>query len=102
MSSRPVCAVGERGQDRVPRCVVRDNFMPSADGDLTGDQQRSFLVAIIDNFQQVASLFGGQWLRSPVVDDQQPGALQRCQEARETRPSPRAVASSANRREARR
>ena len=60
-----------------------DNFMPSADGDLAGDQQRAFLVAIIDDFQQVASLFGGQWLRSPVVDDQQAGALQRCHEARE-------------------
>src|SRR5580704_8516271 len=79
----PMCAVNNAVQDRVPNCVVRDNFMPSVDGDLTGDQQRSFLVAIIDNFQQVTSLFGGQWLRSPVVDDEQPGALKRCHEARE-------------------
>ena len=50
-------------QDRVADCVVSDHFMPSADGDLAGDQQRAFLVAIIDNFQQVAPLFGGQRLR---------------------------------------
>ena len=97
----PMRSVNDAVQDRVPDCVVRDNFMPSADGDLAGDQQRSFLLAIIDNFQQVASLFCGQWLGSPVVDDQQPGALQRSMR-RERRPSPRAVASSANRREARR
>ena len=51
----PVCAVNDAVQDRVPDCVVCDNFMPSADGDLIGYQQRSFLVAIIDYFQQVTS-----------------------------------------------
>ena len=40
-----------------------------------------FVVAVLDDLQQIALLLGGQRFRTPVVDDQQTGALQRCQHA---------------------
>src|SRR5271167_3103421 len=60
---------------------VGDEFVPALYGNLAGHQQRTFLVTVLDDLQHVAPLLGGQRLRTPVVDDQQPGALQCCQHA---------------------
>ena len=58
--------------------------MPAGYRDLAGHQQRSFLVAVFDDLQQVAALLAGQRLGAPVIDDQQPGALQHRQHARQS------------------
>ncbi len=61
---------------------VPDNFVPASAGKLAGDQQRSLGVAIIDDLEQVAPLFGGQGLGSP-IDDQQAGAFEGGHQPRE-------------------
>jgi len=73
----PMGAMDDAVQDRVTDCVVANNFVPSADWNLAGDEQRALLIPVIDDLQQIASLLGGKRLRSPVVDDQQACALQR-------------------------
>ena len=70
-------------------------------GNLAGDQQRALLVAVIDDLQQVAPLLGGQRLRpqSSMISRRVRSSVA---SIRGSRPSPRAVASSANSRGARR
>jgi len=63
-----VSAVDDAIQDRVADGRVPHEFMPARHGNLAGHQQRSLLVAVVDDLQQVAALLGGQWLGSPVVD----------------------------------
>ena len=47
---------------------VGNNVVPLFHGDLTCDQQRSFIVAIIDDFEEISALLGGERLGSPVVE----------------------------------
>ena len=58
-------------EDRIAEGWIPDDFVPAADGNLAGDQQRTLSLAVVDNLQQVAALFGVQRLGAPVVDDQQ-------------------------------
>ena len=60
-----VGAVNDAVQDRVADRRIADEFVPARHGDLAGHQQRSLLVAVIDDLQQVAALLGGQRLRAP-------------------------------------
>ncbi len=76
-------SVNDAIQDRVPQSWIPDNLVPATYGDLTGDQQRPFPFTVVDDLQQVASLLGVQRLRSPVVDDEQAGALQASHQARQ-------------------
>jgi hypothetical protein len=55
--------------------------MPAVDRHLAGNQQRTAIVAIVDDLEQVATLLGVERLRSPVVDDQQTDAFERGQQA---------------------
>jgi hypothetical protein len=53
--------------------------------DLTCDQERSFVVAVIDDLEEIASLVCGERLGSPVVeDDDEIDALQRGDQSRMT------------------
>ena len=72
-----VGVVDDAIEDGVGERRVADEFVPAVHGNLAGDQQRALLVAVLDDLQQVAPLLGGQRFRTPVVEDQQPGALQR-------------------------
>lgn len=45
--------------------------MPAVHWDLAGDQCGAPAVAILDDLQQVVALLGGEWLQSPVIEDQQ-------------------------------
>src|SRR5215472_12156218 len=71
-----VSAMHDATEDGIADRPVADEFVPAVHRNLAGHQQRSPLVAVLDDLQQVAPLLAGQRLRSPVVDDQQPGALQ--------------------------
>jgi hypothetical protein len=55
--------VGERGN--------ADQVMPTIDGNLAGDDERALVVAILDDFEQIARLIGGESFGSPVVQDEQ-------------------------------
>nr|CCD32077.1 Conserved hypothetical protein [Methylocystis sp. SC2] len=50
------------------------------DGNLTGDDEGAGVVAVLDNFQEVARLVGVERLRSPIVEDEQIGAGDRAQQ----------------------
>src|SRR5664280_728400 len=43
---------------------VGDEFVPALHGNLAGYQQRTLLVAVLDDLQHVAPLLGGQRLRT--------------------------------------
>lgn len=76
----PVRAVNDAVEDRVTERGISNHLVPFANRDLAGDQQR---VAVIDDIEEVASLFGIERLRPPVVDDQEPDAFEHRQEARQ-------------------
>jgi hypothetical protein len=48
-----------------------DDLVPVLDRDLAGDDGRSALVAIIDDFEQIAALLAGERSEAPVVEDEQ-------------------------------
>ena len=56
-------SVNDTIQDRVPQGWIADNLVPTVYRNLTGDQQRPFPFAVIDDLEQIAALFGVQWLR---------------------------------------
>ena len=37
-----------------------DQVMPAVHGNLAGDDERAFVVAILDDFEQIARLIGGE------------------------------------------
>ncbi len=55
--------VGQRG--------ITHDLVPAIDRHLAGDDQGAAIVAVLDNLQQIAALLGSQWLRSPVVQNEQ-------------------------------
>ena len=66
-----VGVVDEPIEDGVGDGGVADDFIPLADRHLAGDDDRAHLVAVIDDFQQIAALLGVQRLRPPIVQDEQ-------------------------------
>src|SRR3546814_20411757 len=60
---------------------VADDHVPAVDRNLAGDDDRSCLVAILDDLQEIAALPGVERLRSPVVEDEQVQAGERAQHA---------------------
>ena len=45
-------------EDGVGECGYPDQIVPAVDGNLAGDDERAFVVAILDDFQQIARLIG--------------------------------------------
>ena len=62
---------------------VANDFMPAIDRDLAGDQQGSPVVAIVEDLEQITTLFGIERFRPPIVDDQQAGAFERGHQPRQ-------------------
>ena len=89
-----MCPVDDAVQDGVPEGGVADQFVPAVHGDLAGHQQRSLLVAVVDDLRQVAPLFGGERLgpQSSMISSRVRSSVV---SIRASLPSPRAVASSA-------
>jgi hypothetical protein len=58
-------------QDGVGQRWIADNLVPAVDWYLAGDNQRSGVVAVLADFQQIALLLGQQRFRPPVIKDQQ-------------------------------
>jgi hypothetical protein len=52
------------------------------DGHLAGDDGGSLLVAVLDDFQEIATLLVVQLLRPPVVENEQVGSGERLEDFR--------------------
>ena len=57
-------------EDRVGKRRVADDLIPALDWNLAGDDNRAGVVAVLDNLQEVAALFGIQLIWSPIVEDE--------------------------------
>jgi len=66
--------------DAIEDCVgeswISDEFMPSVDRKLTGDDERASIVAIFDDLEQVALLVRQQLFGPPIVNDEESHARQ--------------------------
>jgi hypothetical protein len=74
-----VGVVDQAVEDGIGDGGIADDLVPAIDRDLAGDDDRAGLVAVLDDFQEVAALLGVEWLRPPVVEDQQVEAGQGAQ-----------------------
>ena len=55
-------------------------IVPTVHGNLAGDDERALVVAVLDDFEQIARLVGGERFGAPVVQDQQFDAGEGAQE----------------------
>ena len=60
--------VDEAVEDGIGDCRIDDHLVPVVDGELTGHNRRVAAVTIVDDFEQVAALLGGQRSQPPVVE----------------------------------
>ena len=67
----------------VGECRLADDIVPCLDGQLTGKQDRAVAVAVLDDLHEIAPLRRGQPVGTPVVEDQQVGADELPEQARE-------------------
>jgi hypothetical protein len=58
-------AMDDAVENGVSQRGITDDFMPAIDGDLAGDQQRPPVVAIVDDLEQITTLFGIERFRPP-------------------------------------
>src|SRR5437868_9170445 len=76
-------AMDDAVENGVSQGGVANDFMPAIDRDLAGDQQGSPVVAIVEDLEQITTLFGIERFRPPIVDDQQAGAFERGHQPRQ-------------------
>jgi hypothetical protein len=50
-------------------CRIAEVAVPLVDGELAGDQGGGFVVAVVEQFQQVALVGVDQWGQAEIVDD---------------------------------
>ena len=73
--------VNDAVQYRITEGGIGNDVVPLRHGDLACDQERPFVVAVVDDLEEIAALLGGERLRSPIVDDEEIGTLQRGHQA---------------------
>ena len=66
-------------QDGVGQGGNADQIVPAVHGNLAGDDDGALVVAVLDDFEQIARLVGVERLRPPVVEDEQLDASERAQ-----------------------
>jgi hypothetical protein len=64
----PVRVVDDPVEDGVGQRRVADDLVPVVDRQLAGDDQRAGAVAVLDDLQQIALLFGEQRFWAPIID----------------------------------
>ena len=67
----------------VGECRLADDIVPCVNRQLAGEHDRAGAVAVFDDFHEIASLRRGQPVRPPVIEDQQVGADELPEQARE-------------------
>ena len=65
--------VDEAVEDGVSDGGIGDDLVPMLDWHLTGDDGRSALVAIIDDFEEITTLVAGERGEAPIIKDEQVG-----------------------------
>ena len=73
--------VHEPIEDCIRDARIADQFVPMIDGELAGHDGRGASMPIIEDFQEIAPLLGGERCQSPVIQDQELDARQRLEEA---------------------
>src|SRR6201995_5177797 len=63
-------AVNDAVEDGVTESRIADVSVPFVHRELAGDDGGSAAVAIVDDLQQIASLFSGERCQSPVIEDE--------------------------------
>ena len=63
--------VDEAVEDGVGECRIADDLVPLLDRNLAGDDGRSALMAVFEDFEEIALLWLGEDRQAPVVQDQQ-------------------------------
>ena len=63
--------VNETVHDRVGESRIADNFVPLLDGNLAGDDDRGALVAIFEDFEEIALLGMGERGEPPIIQNQE-------------------------------
>jgi hypothetical protein len=76
--------VNDAIEDGVGQCWICDDLVPLADRYLAGDEERTLVVTIVDDFEEIAALIWVKRLRAPIINDEEIGALDRRHEAGET------------------
>ena len=67
----PVGVVDHPIEDRIGECRDADHIVPAVDRDLAGDHERAGVVTILDNFEKISRLIGGERFGPPIVEDEQ-------------------------------
>jgi hypothetical protein len=67
-------------EDGVGKGRVADDLVPALDRQLAGDDDRAGVVAVLDNLQEIAALFGIELLWSPIIEDEKIDASEGAQE----------------------
>ena len=67
-------------EDGVGESGDPDQIVPAVDGNLAGDDERAPVVAVLDDFEEIARLVGRERFGSPIVEDEQFDARQGAQE----------------------
>jgi hypothetical protein len=80
LEDEAVGVVDEAVEDGVGDGGVGDDLMPMIDRHLTGEDGRSALVAIIDDFEEITTLLSGERGEAPVVEDEQVDPRQHLEE----------------------
>jgi hypothetical protein len=75
-----MCVVDEAVEDGVGDGGVGDDLVPVIDRDLAGDDGRSALMAVVDDFEEIAPLLAGERGEAPIVEDEQIDAGQGLEE----------------------
>ena len=76
--------VNDAVQYRITEGGIGNDVVPLRHGDLACDQERPFVVAVVDDLKQITTLVGGERFGSPVVEDEEIDTLKRGDQARQT------------------
>jgi len=63
-------------EDSISQGRVADSLMPVRDRQLTGDDSRADIVAVFKYFEEVMPALVIEWLKPPVIDDEELGSGQ--------------------------
>ena len=58
-------------EDRVGERWYPNHVVPAVDGNLAGDDERSLIIAVFDDFEEIARLPGRESFRPPIIEDEQ-------------------------------
>ena len=76
-------AMDDAVENGVSQGRIANDLMPAIGRELAGDQQGSPVIAIVDDLEQITTLFGVERFRPPIVDDQQASAFERGHQPRQ-------------------